>query len=88
LEAYVYPNPSKQALFIGGLPDASLQKCRYQISDVYGSIIRDSVSIHATNGIDISTLTDGVYWLQMHLPDRNAQILRFIKCSQDDNNAP
>jgi hypothetical protein len=88
LEAFVYPNPSKQALFIGGLPDASLQKCRYQISDVYGRIIRASVFIHATNGIDISALADGVYWLRLQIPDGNAQVLRFIKHSQDENNAP
>ncbi|MBS1740240.1 MAG: T9SS type A sorting domain-containing protein [Bacteroidetes bacterium] len=67
----VYPNPAQGSLSISGM-----NKGAYQISDMVGKMLLQGS--YAGKGIDISSLSQGVYLIQITTGERK-QTLKFVK---------
>ncbi|MBS1775703.1 MAG: T9SS type A sorting domain-containing protein, partial [Bacteroidetes bacterium] len=67
----VYPNPAQGTLSISGM-----NKGAYQISDMVGKMLLQGS--YAGKGIDISSLSQGVYLIQITTGERK-QTLKFVK---------
>jgi len=60
LEMSVFPNPTSDRLFIGGTTNDRIE---YQLIDILGKII--SENSYTTEGINLSTLKTGVYFVKL-----------------------
>lgn len=73
----LYPNPANDKLYIRSNSDQTSQKSTYVIVDLYGRIVTQGV-LNATESIDISSLSEGVYFIRI-TEDKNASTQKFIK---------
>lgn len=71
---FVYPNPSSEILYIHNKSNALLENVF--INDVSGKKIQPS--INTENGVDISALSKGIYFLSF-TADGNYHTIRFVK---------
>jgi hypothetical protein len=71
----VYPNPSSQSLNLT-LPEGLLE-CGYSIHDINGKQIKSGCITMDTNRINISNLSEGIYWLRLSAESHNP--IMFIK---------
>ena len=71
----LYPNPATNVLYMEGLPQADLE---VRIVDMQGRIVM-SQSIQTNNGLDVSSLTSGMY--QLMIVDGNTIVgnKKFVK---------
>ncbi len=66
----VYPNPAKSELFIN---PAGMNVSKISITDLAGRVVVQNEYPQAKKSIDISTLSEGVYILNIHTPNGVAQ---------------
>ncbi|MBC7388717.1 MAG: SMP-30/gluconolactonase/LRE family protein [Opitutaceae bacterium] len=70
--AYLYPNPSKNTLFIHGLQGIT----SYQMTDAAG--VDYVIALSDTHTLDISDLQDGMYFLKAHTQS-GIKVFKFVK---------
>ncbi len=75
--AMVYPNPVKGSLHI----DFSFENSEiiYSISDQLGQKIQEGKLIEQKNGIDLSMLTSGIYFLHLMKSNGESQLIKLVK---------
>ncbi len=74
----IYPNPGSSEIFVSGLDKSQKYNCTYTINDISGREIKIIPSRNEA-GIDISDLSNGLYFLRIMEDDGQAVVLRFIK---------
>ena len=70
----LYPNPSKERIYLEGLSDYS--NVRYTLICIDGRILYQG---NYTNGVDISRLIPGQYTVKIFSPSAQSKVFRFIK---------
>jgi hypothetical protein len=70
----LYPNPSKERIYLEGLSDYS--NVRYTLICLDGRILYQG---NYTNGVDISRLIPGQYTVKIFSPSAQSKVFRFIK---------
>ncbi len=66
----LYPNPVSDILFV----DSKSKNTSYQILDASGRIVKSGSSVNFNNGINVSNLANGVYYLKI-----DSKVQQFIK---------
>ena len=72
MEIGIYPNPTKDKLYIKGSFD---QPLKVSVSDIAGKVIL-TTTIHLEESLDVSTLNSGMYMLNV---DGTNKSFKFIK---------
>ena len=62
-EISIYPNPANSQLFISGLNEELIENL--EIYNNLGQLVQSRNNINSSTGIDISTLTDGFYYINI-----------------------
>jgi hypothetical protein len=76
-EVLIYPNPAKSQLFIHS-KGAAAELVDYKIFNIEGRLITGA-SLETNQGIDISTLIPGMYFIKLGTISGNRIALKFIK---------
>lgn len=58
----LYPNPAAKSLVVEGLDAATA----YQLYDLTGRLCRSGLLTPAARQVDVQSLQNGIYWLQLH----------------------
>ena len=78
-ELQVYPNPATNSLT---LSFDSPNEISYSILNMLGEVLKKEKLISSSNKLDISSLKDGVYFLQIMEGGNSFRIQRFVKNTQ------
>lgn len=75
---YIYPNPTRDKISISIFSDVTEPK-QMVLFDLYGKILQTFVGEQINKQIDVSFLSNGVYFLRIIDKQANSQTLKFIK---------
>jgi hypothetical protein len=76
MEPLLYPNPTQDHVFLHGIPFQNYP-LTIEIADIQGRVVLRK-QITSDNGIDVSTLDHGVYWMRIPALDFH-KALPFVK---------
>jgi hypothetical protein len=72
----IYPNPATNTLHIDGVTQSGQ---RYKIISVVGAVLLQGTLKQGSNSIDIKTLADGVYMVEVGGSDEGKKVVKMIK---------
>ena len=74
----IYPNPSKEKLFVSGY---ALRGNAIEVRNLYGQVCNTSTSQNGFEGfeINISNLSNGIYFIKLIDARGFRQVLKFVK---------
>ena len=78
LQVKIYPNPANNTLFIelDKIPHTSVQ---YTISSVLGELIQTGYFNGQKQSIDISALSNGIYFINIMIENQSKTVRKFVK---------
>ncbi len=74
----IYPNPAMDVLYLDLKSISNPEGFKYQVRDCTGKIILSNPVVHPTERIDVHTLADGLYLIEV-IGKKRSSVLKFLK---------